>query len=391
MGCYEVSLGDTLGIGAPSDVEALLSILLENISPGKLAGHFHDTYGQALANVMKAYSMGLRTFDSSVAGLGGCPYAKGARGNLATEDIVYAFERHGVPTGVNLAELAATGEWISDVLKQPNGSRAGAALAARFKEDNAPGPTKEIKLASAPLEKSGWKTFQKSKRLTVARKGRSVLVKLTRPRHANMLTVPLVRELTDTIKSLSSQSSTISRIAITGEGRYFCSGMDLRSRARPYGLVGLFDAISQAPQVTVALVNGPCFGGGVGLAFACDVRLASSAANFTLSEAQLAFAPVFTSKYVVREWGPAFAGAAMEAAKTVSAEELYRIGAVHEVYDDDGASDEQATTVLDDFLERLHACTPQDCQHCKKLAQVAWEDPGGSNASRSPQSLLPNQ
>lgn len=402
MGCYEVSLGDTLGIGAPSDVESLLSVLLETIPSGKLAGHFHDTYGQALANVMKAYSMGLRTFDSSVAGLGGCPYAKGARGNLATEDIVYAFERHGVPTGVNLQELAATGEWISDVLKQPNGSRAGAALAARFKENNAPESaaattttmattTKETSLTlttpNAAATK-GWKTFQKSERLTVARKGRSVLVKLTRPRNANLLTAPLVRELTDTIKSLSSQFSTISRIAITGEGRYFCSGTKLRSRTRSQNLLSLFDAISQAPQVTVALINGPCFGGGVGLAFACDVRLASTAATFALSETPLSFTPAFVSQHVVREWGPAVTRAAMVTAKSVSAKELYRVGAVHAVYDDNRASHEKRTKVLDQFLQGLHVCAPQACELCKKLAQLAWENPTGERQNQVTMDIL---
>jgi hydroxymethylglutaryl-CoA lyase len=89
MGCYEISLGDTLGVGTPAQVEALLKVLLHHIPADKLAGHFHDTYGQAVANVVKAFEMGIRTFDSSVAGLGGCPYAKGAKGNVATEDLVY--------------------------------------------------------------------------------------------------------------------------------------------------------------------------------------------------------------------------------------------------------------------------------------------------------------
>ncbi|KAF3770550.1 hypothetical protein M406DRAFT_354502 [Cryphonectria parasitica EP155] len=151
MGCYEVSLGDTLGVGSTGNVETLLSVLLQSIPAEKLAGHFHDTYGQAVANVMKAYEMGLRTFDSSVAGLGGCPYAKGAKGNVATEDIVYGFQRLGVPTGVNLRELVATGQWISDFLDQPNGSRAGAALAARVQEqapgrNNPPHPTTSTKV-----------------------------------------------------------------------------------------------------------------------------------------------------------------------------------------------------------------------------------------------------
>lgn len=89
MGCYEISLGDTIGVGTPDQVERLLNALLPHISPAKLAGHFHDTYGQAVANAIRAYSMGLRVFDSSVGGLGGCPYAKGAKGNVATEDLVY--------------------------------------------------------------------------------------------------------------------------------------------------------------------------------------------------------------------------------------------------------------------------------------------------------------
>lgn len=89
MGCYEISLGDTIGVGTPAQVEDLLRVLLEHIPADKLAGHFHDTYGQAVANAIKAYDMGLRVFDSSVGGLGGCPYAKGAKGNVATEDLVY--------------------------------------------------------------------------------------------------------------------------------------------------------------------------------------------------------------------------------------------------------------------------------------------------------------
>lgn len=89
MGCYEISLGDTIGVGTPAQVEKLLSLLLRNIPPEKLAGHFHDTYGQAVANAVRAYRLGIRIFDSSVGGLGGCPYAKGAKGNVATEDLVY--------------------------------------------------------------------------------------------------------------------------------------------------------------------------------------------------------------------------------------------------------------------------------------------------------------
>jgi hydroxymethylglutaryl-CoA lyase len=94
MGCYEISLGDTIGVGTPSQVEQLLNLLLQYIPAEKLAGHFHDTYGLAVANVVKAYEMGLRVFDSSVGGIGGCPYAKGAKGNVATEDLVYWYPCH---------------------------------------------------------------------------------------------------------------------------------------------------------------------------------------------------------------------------------------------------------------------------------------------------------
>jgi hydroxymethylglutaryl-CoA lyase len=96
MGCYEVGLGDTLGVGTPKDTQILLEALLKELPANKLAGHFHDTYGQAVANVVRAYDMGLRTFDSSVAGPGGCPYAEGVKGNLVTEDIVYTFEKPGI-------------------------------------------------------------------------------------------------------------------------------------------------------------------------------------------------------------------------------------------------------------------------------------------------------
>lgn len=110
MGCYEVSLGDTVGIGSPSDVRTLITYLLENGIPlEKLAGHFHDTYGQAVANVWEAYNCGLRVFDSSVAGLGECPFAKGAKGNVASEDLVYMSHNAGISTGIELSTLVQTG------------------------------------------------------------------------------------------------------------------------------------------------------------------------------------------------------------------------------------------------------------------------------------------
>lgn len=132
MGCYEVSLGDTLGVGTVVHVQSLLEHLQNSGVPmDRLAGHFHDTYGQAISNVWAAYQCGVRVFDSSVAGLGGCPYCPGAKGNAATEDVVFLFDQAGIETGVHLGQLALVGAWISAELSIPNGSRAGAALAAK--------------------------------------------------------------------------------------------------------------------------------------------------------------------------------------------------------------------------------------------------------------------
>ncbi len=131
LGCAEISLGDTIGAGTPRAVKRLLAAVAERAPLSLVAGHFHDTYGMAMANTAAALDAGVRVFDASVAGLGGCPYAPGAAGNLATEDLVYFLEGEGVATGVDLAALAATGAWISERLGRPTASKAGRALAAR--------------------------------------------------------------------------------------------------------------------------------------------------------------------------------------------------------------------------------------------------------------------
>ncbi|NBB09448.1 hydroxymethylglutaryl-CoA lyase [Pseudomonas sp. SLFW] len=127
MGCYEVSLGDTIGTGTPGATRELIDAVAANIPRGKLAGHFHDTYGQALANIYASLLEGIQVFDSSVAGLGGCPYAKWATGNVATEDVVYMLNGLGIDTGINLDKLIAAGQRISDVLGKANGSRVARA------------------------------------------------------------------------------------------------------------------------------------------------------------------------------------------------------------------------------------------------------------------------
>jgi len=133
MGCYEVSLGDTIGVGTPGKTRDMIEACMARIPAARLAGHYHDTYGQALANVYASLELGVATFDSSVAGLGGCPYAKGASGNVATEDVVYMLHGLGIKTGIDLDKLVETGAWISAFLKRDSSSRAGKAIQAKRK------------------------------------------------------------------------------------------------------------------------------------------------------------------------------------------------------------------------------------------------------------------
>ncbi len=131
MGCYEISLGDTIGTGTPGRTKAMIEACAREVPIERLAGHYHDTYGQALANIYASLEMGVATFDSSVAGLGGCPYAKGASGNVATEDVVYMLNGLGIDTGIDLAKLVATGQWICGVIGKEPQSKAGKAIAAK--------------------------------------------------------------------------------------------------------------------------------------------------------------------------------------------------------------------------------------------------------------------
>ena len=129
MGCYEISLGDTIGIGTPHQARAMLNAVAANIPISALAVHFHDTRGQALSNVLACVESGVAVVDSSISGTGGCPYAPGASGNVATEDVVYMLEGMGIATGIDLGEMVATGAWLSALLGRRSGSKVTAASA----------------------------------------------------------------------------------------------------------------------------------------------------------------------------------------------------------------------------------------------------------------------
>jgi hydroxymethylglutaryl-CoA lyase len=131
MGCYEICIADTIGVGTPGKTRAVFEDVSRHIPIDRLAGHFHDTYGQALANIYAALEMGVAVFDSSVAGLGGCPYSPGATGNVASEDVLYLLDGLGIETGVDMDKLLAAARFICDFLGRPTASRVGRALAAR--------------------------------------------------------------------------------------------------------------------------------------------------------------------------------------------------------------------------------------------------------------------
>lgn len=131
MGCYEVSLGDTIGVGTPSKARAMIEAVGAVVPADRLALHFHDTFGQALTNILACLELGVATVDTAVAGLGGCPYAPGASGNVASEDVVYMLDGMGIETGINLSELVEAGRFISGALNREPNSRAARAILAK--------------------------------------------------------------------------------------------------------------------------------------------------------------------------------------------------------------------------------------------------------------------
>ncbi|CAB3239854.1 unnamed protein product [Arctia plantaginis] len=146
MGCYEVSLGDTIGVGTAGSVKKMLREVLTVAKPEQIALHFHDTYGQALSNLLAGLEFGIKTVDSSISGLGGCPYARGASGNLATEDLVYFLYGLGVNTNIDLVKLIEAGRYISNYLGKPTDSKVNRALGDRFKKQE-----DIVKIASCDL------------------------------------------------------------------------------------------------------------------------------------------------------------------------------------------------------------------------------------------------
>ncbi len=142
LGCDDINIADTIGVATPNHVYTLLEHLKQEVPVNQLSLHFHDTYGQGMGNICASLQAGVTTFDSSVAGLGGCPYANGATGNVATEDVLYLLHELGVKTGVDLNAVADTGRFILDQLGRKSGSRVGDAILAKREKTGKPGPAK---------------------------------------------------------------------------------------------------------------------------------------------------------------------------------------------------------------------------------------------------------
>jgi hydroxymethylglutaryl-CoA lyase len=131
LGCDEIDIADTIGVGTAVQVQNVFESIFTFAQPSMFSGHFHDTYGQSLANIFAALQCGVSIFHSSVAGLGGCPYAKGATGNVATEDVLFLMDGLGIHTGINLEDVVSIGHFISNAIGIPNGSRAGRAILSK--------------------------------------------------------------------------------------------------------------------------------------------------------------------------------------------------------------------------------------------------------------------
>lgn len=231
--------------------------------------------------------------------------------------------------------------------------------------------------------KLNWALGKDSGDLQTYRANANLKVVLNRPQNGNALTSNMVTELVKCFR-LAAEDSSVSRIIITGNGRFFCTGMDLAKSSTGVGksndmassefrkFVELFEAIDQSPKVTIACINGPCYAGGVGLAFACDIRLTVSQATFTLSEVKLGLCPAIISKYIAREWGLAVTREAMLTGRSVTTAELKIVGALHGFVEDVGG----LQALLDEYVSNMRYCAPGASAMCKRTCHAAWSYSG---------------
>lgn len=249
------------------------------------------------------------------------------------------------------------------------------------------------KLFSQPpkrqLSTTIWTAIQSYPEFSVFQHGRSIKIVLTKASRGNSLSLAMISQLTIMFREMAANKS-IYRIVLTGEGKYFCTGMDLRENRPEHStdhfsaLYDLFEAIDACPQTTIAAINGPTFGGGVGLAFVFDIRIAVSDAKICMSEVKLGLCPATISKFVVREWGIGLARMAMLSGKIIYPDELHRIGAIHTVV----PNQEALSSAVDKWIHDLKSTEPRASALCKKLARDGWRDAGGDLQFKTTQEVF---
>ncbi|KAI9714039.1 MAG: hypothetical protein M1820_000769 [Bogoriella megaspora] len=235
-------------------------------------------------------------------------------------------------------------------------------------------PFRAIVAPKSEPTNSHWTTIQNADGLHVLRHNSTIKICLNRPEKCNALTISMVEGITRLFNTLSADNS-VHKIVITGHGRYFCTGMDLIEdisapvAKRSAAFRDLFHCIDSCPKMTVALINGPAFGGGVGLATVCDVRLAVFSSYLCLSEVKLGLCPAVISKFLVREWGTSLARMAMMTGRRVSAQVLYNAGVIHTLVSDIESLEQTA----EDFLSETNLAAPRAGASCKALVREAAE------------------
>lgn len=333
MGCYEVSLGDTTGAGTPAKVTSLLRYLERGGIPlDRLAGHFHDTHGQGTVNVLQAYLCGIRVFDASAGGLGGCPFAPGAKGNVSTEDLVFMFHNAGINTGVNLAELVETGKWIAQRLRQPGSRSSQSMRQIQSREQKLRLPA----FRSMLYVKQSWQRTKPAKHIHIYQTGHDVKIVLNQPKSGNALTKPMISELIDCFRTQNS-NPCVSRIILTGTGRYFCAGLDMPkqkfavSQTQFDDLMQLFEIIDQSPKTVIACLNGHARGAGAALAFVCKRRIMVKGATIELGETRPRTLPGLVYRYTGLGWNGS--STSVLSARPINGSELKILGLVGEIAD----------------------------------------------------------
>lgn len=267
---------------------------------------------------------------------------------------------------LNILRSIRPDRWIAGLLHGP-----GSVLERLWEN-------RRLSIITPTRQLSTWTVVHSCPEFTVLQHGRTIKIVLTKAKRGNSLSLAMISQLTSMFKEMAADKS-IFRIVLTGEGKYFCTGMDLQEKRPEHtedhfsALYDLFEAIDACPQTTIAAINGPTFGGGVGLAFVFDVRIAVADATMCLSEVKLGLCPATISKFVVREWGIGLARMSMLSGKKINPDVLYRIGAVHTVVPNQGA----LSSAIDEWLQDLKFTEPRASALCKKLAIDGWRYAGG--------------